>query len=63
LSKELLKQPGHNLLGVIANGVTPDQQPSYSSYYYSYDQKNQEHSDTLAPDDDVPVKTKGHLED
>jgi polysaccharide biosynthesis transport protein len=36
LSKDLLSQPGHKLLGVVANGVTRSQQPSYSSYYYSY---------------------------
>ncbi|PZD72711.1 Tyrosine-protein kinase etk [Acaryochloris thomasi RCC1774] len=58
LSKELLKQPGHNLLGVIANGVTPDQQPSYSSYYYSYNQINHEDSEPSVPIGDVPVKSK-----
>ncbi len=47
LSKDLLEQKGHNLLGIIANGVTPDQQPSYSSYYYSYDQVNMQETDVM----------------
>ncbi|MGB7413161.1 MAG: polysaccharide biosynthesis tyrosine autokinase [Thermosynechococcaceae cyanobacterium] len=43
LCKELLRQPGHNLLGIVANAVTRAQQPSYSSYYYSsYSSENVE---------------------
>ncbi len=63
LSKDLLKQPGHNLLGVIANGVTADQQPSYSAYYYSYDQRNHEDTDDSSSGNDVAVQSNGHLKD
>lgn len=45
VSKELLRQPGHNLLGIVANAVTRAQQPSYSSYYYSYNSENADQSE------------------